>query len=130
MYASTPGWPSSSRRLVAGQGSRNMCCWCKDWPRSMIPILSPAGNGILPAGRDGSLPPANRSREWSKSCQGTRNERSFVSEDRKSTRLNSSHPSISYAVFCLKKKTELAIIGHLGQLTRSHIRFLHCLRHG
>src|SRR6266571_1273730 len=27
-----------------------------------------------------------------------------VSEDRKSTRLNSSHMSISYAVFCLKKK--------------------------
>src|SRR5438876_7641091 len=27
-----------------------------------------------------------------------------VTEDRKSTRLNSSHPSISYAVFCLKKK--------------------------
>src|SRR5207245_6663595 len=26
-------------------------------------------------------------------------------EDRKSTRLNSSHGSISYAVFCLKKKT-------------------------
>src|SRR5699024_12877582 len=27
-----------------------------------------------------------------------------VSQDRKSTRLNSSHVSISYAVFCLKKK--------------------------
>src|SRR5437762_8019299 len=27
-----------------------------------------------------------------------------VSEDRKSTRLNSSHRCISYAVFCLKKK--------------------------
>src|SRR5690348_17870876 len=27
-----------------------------------------------------------------------------VQTDRKSTRLNSSHPSISYAVFCLKKK--------------------------
>src|SRR5690348_17459655 len=27
--------------------------------------------------------------------------------DRKSTRLNSSHPSISYAVFCLKKKKTL-----------------------
>src|SRR2546428_3697265 len=26
-------------------------------------------------------------------------------EDRKSTRLNSSHDQISYAVFCLKKKT-------------------------
>src|SRR5690242_20836409 len=28
--------------------------------------------------------------------------------DRKSTRLNSSHMSISYAVFCLKKKSKLA----------------------
>src|SRR3712207_8439380 len=27
-----------------------------------------------------------------------------VDEDRKSTRLNSSHANISYAVFCLKKK--------------------------
>src|SRR5438067_9275810 len=29
-----------------------------------------------------------------------------VAEDRKSTRLNSSHVSISYAVFCLKKKNK------------------------
>src|SRR3712207_7342085 len=29
-------------------------------------------------------------------------------EDRKSTRLNSSHANISYAVFCLKKKHEAA----------------------
>src|SRR2546427_2261525 len=28
----------------------------------------------------------------------------LVEEDRKSTRLNSSHSQISYAVFCLKKK--------------------------
>src|SRR3712207_8606472 len=28
-------------------------------------------------------------------------------KDRKSTRLNSSHANISYAVFCLKKKTEV-----------------------
>src|SRR3712207_8616898 len=28
-------------------------------------------------------------------------------QDRKSTRLNSSHANISYAVFCLKKKTYL-----------------------
>src|SRR5690348_17158700 len=28
----------------------------------------------------------------------------YLIEDRKSTRLNSSHPSTSYAVFCLKKK--------------------------
>src|SRR5437868_7941539 len=31
-------------------------------------------------------------------------------EDRKSTRLNSSHVSISYAVFCLKKKNETIYI--------------------
>src|SRR3712207_7416289 len=29
--------------------------------------------------------------------------------DRKSTRLNSSHANISYAVFCLKKKKQLTI---------------------
>src|SRR3712207_8824888 len=30
-------------------------------------------------------------------------------EDRKSTRLNSSHANISYAVFCLKKKNRITI---------------------
>src|SRR5207244_12848641 len=30
----------------------------------------------------------------------------LIGEDRKSTRLNSSHQIISYAVFCLKKKNE------------------------
>src|SRR3712207_8554812 len=33
--------------------------------------------------------------------------------DRKSTRLNSSHANISYAVFCLKKK-QIQIINHLS----------------
>src|SRR3712207_7818031 len=32
-----------------------------------------------------------------------------VLRDRKSTRLNSSHANISYAVFCLKKKTIITI---------------------
>src|SRR5437773_7637919 len=31
----------------------------------------------------------------------------LISQDRKSTRLNSSHITISYAVFCLKKKKRL-----------------------
>src|SRR2546430_15171773 len=31
-------------------------------------------------------------------------EQSYAQTDRKSTRLNSSHSQISYAVFCLKKK--------------------------
>src|SRR5207245_10322839 len=41
--------------------------------------------------------------------------RSLRRRDRKSTRLNSSHGSISYAVFCLKKKTEQEITTHKQQ---------------
>src|SRR5699024_11289646 len=33
-----------------------------------------------------------------------------IKADRKSTRLNSSHVSISYAVFCLKKKKQYDIV--------------------
>src|SRR2546422_7385952 len=36
--------------------------------------------------------------------------------DRKSTRLNSSHGYISYAVFCLKKKNKMKSISGIGQL--------------
>src|SRR2546429_6333109 len=38
-----------------------------------------------------------------------------LKRDRKSTRLNSSHGYISYAVFCLKKKKELT------DMTRLHV---------
>src|SRR5688572_31289036 len=48
----------------------------------------PSGRGPPPVGR-----PFVRAFQWSR-CQ----------RDRKSTRLNSSHSQISYAVFCLKKK--------------------------
>src|SRR5256885_11455902 len=43
-----------------------------------------------------------------------------VTRDRKSTRLNSSHLVISYAVFCLKKKNNLLHIAHF-----LHTLFLH-----
>src|SRR2546430_7409493 len=36
----------------------------------------------------------------------------FAIRDRKSTRLNSSHSQISYAVFCLKKKKKKHIDAH------------------
>src|SRR3712207_6936653 len=39
-----------------------------------------------------------------------RNSAASNAQDRKSTRLNSSHANISYAVFCLKKKQH-AVIG-------------------
>src|SRR5690625_5563724 len=38
------------------------------------------------------------------------NKEAIYLEDRKSTRLNSSHVAISYAVFCLKKKNKIKSI--------------------
>src|SRR2546429_5255459 len=45
--------------------------------------------------------------------------------DRKSTRLNSSHGYISYAVFCLKKKKKAVRVERIRLVTRSHAA---CLR--
>src|SRR5437899_6738797 len=42
-----------------------------------------------------------------------------ASRDRKSTRLNSSHLGISYAVFCLKKKKQLSSV-RIRQLTKAN----------
>src|SRR2546429_1471235 len=42
----------------------------------------------------------------------------FGLEDRKSTRLNSSHGYISYAVFCLKKKKKIIIDPYMSQSLR------------
>src|SRR2546430_12196143 len=39
--------------------------------------------------------------------------------DRKSTRLNSSHSQISYAVFCLKKKKYKQLVAALQQVTHN-----------
>src|SRR2546430_5752342 len=57
---------------------------------------------------------ANTARQWI-AAQGLPVEEHFVAvstaadKDRKSTRLNSSHSQISYAVFCLKKKKTFQI---------------------
>src|SRR3712207_7929678 len=50
--------------------------------------------------------PATRVRTVPRNVQEARRARSQAvrKKDRKSTRLNSSHANISYAVFCLKKK--------------------------
>src|SRR5688572_31315496 len=51
----------------------------------------------------------------------------FEERDRKSTRLNSSHSQISYAVFCLKKKNNKpknAVIGEVVILTEA-VRLRH-----
>src|SRR5256886_2997345 len=56
---------------------------------------------------------ARLARELHEAAQGVRQthvrDRLAVHLDRKSTRLNSSHSQISYAVFCLKKKNKLTL---------------------
>src|SRR5699024_12822544 len=47
---------------------------------------------------------------------GLSREIDFAVRDRKSTRLNSSHVSISYAVFCLKKKKKT----HINSMHHTH----------
>src|SRR5688572_31341296 len=61
---------------------------------------------VLPRGQVGDDHRVDaRPRELAKRSGGaTRDERVQIAQDRKSTRLNSSHSQISYAVFCLKKK--------------------------
>src|SRR5258708_24272174 len=56
-----------------------------------------------------------------------------VGTDRKSTRLNSSHQIISYAVFCLKKKKKIKVNAseqspHLHQDVKKPIRLYRGLR--
>src|SRR3712207_7916795 len=66
------------------------------------------GDGRLPGvddaarRRPGALHPPDRRRRRRRA-----DARAADGEDRKSTRLNSSHANISYAVFCLKKKTHI-----------------------
>src|SRR5207245_8493213 len=56
-----------------------------------------------------SVAPCGRgARHWEASCSTP----AASSPDRKSTRLNSSHGSISYAVFCLKKKNNMNKADH------------------
>src|SRR3712207_9238504 len=54
------------------------------------------------------IPEATLRRHAQHRAVGTFFERNPCRLDRKSTRLNSSHANISYAVFCLKKKTTLS----------------------
>src|SRR5215510_15644101 len=53
-----------------------------------------------------ALPICRRGRTCPASTAATCGASSSRKADRKSTRLNSSHVAISYAVFCLKKKTK------------------------
>src|SRR5690625_6621524 len=86
------------------------------WPDLSRARATAATTGVLPLPPavilpttitgQGGLWAAGRRREAVSPYTGsrTRSHRGAASRDRKSTRLNSSHVAISYAVFCLKKK--------------------------
>src|SRR5688572_30851438 len=67
--------------------------------------------------RDGGAPGIERPRAG---VPHAAHGRHLARRDRKSTRLNSSHSQISYAVFCLKKKKKKTqIITRVNNMTRS-----------
>src|SRR2546429_6422076 len=66
------------------------------WQKSWNPVPDPSPPRVSSALVQGGPVSENRIRNWPSLNKGRR--------DRKSTRLNSSHGYISYAVFCLKKK--------------------------
>src|SRR3712207_9520241 len=69
------------------------------WPNADIDQADPAAIGAdQVVGRHLIFAPAAPLADQRKRVLG------LAGEDRKSTRLNSSHANISYAVFCLKKK--------------------------
>src|SRR5689334_23917067 len=69
--------------------------------------ISEQDDGDQPGDRQGKLRQEHLSRVRPIAPSGGPSVWSRRSLDRKSTRLNSSHSSISYAVFCLKKKNEI-----------------------
>src|SRR5206468_12651651 len=76
-------------------------------PRAQARSSAPASCGPRLECRQ-SLPRRSSSEPWPLSA--ARNLASSACADRKSTRLNSSHDQISYAVFCLKKKNLKSIL--------------------
>src|SRR5437764_6463887 len=67
-----------------------------------LPILSAARRT---RGDSPSALPSSRRQEDGRCAAGAWRHLAVGGQDRKSTRLNSSHRCISYAVFCLEKKT-------------------------
>src|SRR5690625_6025654 len=79
-----------------------------DLSRGARTICKQHGGGIVTMARISGA--------WRRLMRRDNRERGFVEADRKSTRLNSSHVAISYAVFCLQRKTDrVARVSYLSQ---------------
>src|SRR5205807_9921363 len=90
-------FPTRRSSDLVSSGNRGLCALQRDSPRfsSDRRVRAPASKARPGRRHDGGLPRA----------VALSRDASSGAVDRKSTRLNSSHLVISYAVFCLKKKT-------------------------
>src|ERR1017187_10899186 len=69
---------------------------------------------VAPSSRNGASQVSNSGRIASFSCKYTPRILPLPLSDRKSTRLNSGHRCMSYAVFCLKKKFKYCFVVLFG----------------
>src|SRR3712207_7593686 len=69
------------------------------------PVGVPAGAALVDTDRQGPHPGHPLGDLLAEQHPAAAGLGALAEQDRKSTRLNSSHANISYAVFCLKKKT-------------------------
>src|SRR2546422_1374634 len=126
-YEDARPWVRAIRTRVA---AREMPPWFADprFGRPFIndPRLTDAEIQIVVAWVDGGAPRGSGGPPAPPSfVSGWRTFKNRPPEDRKSTRLNSSHGYISYAVFCLKKKKkQILSLLHLVQYERRKIRYM------
>src|SRR5574337_1013991 len=91
---SSPAWPRDQSRRLSPNASGGLTPLSPPSELQEIPVAIREQSGVLCF--------HSRGMPVSPGASGMQ-----PREDRKSTRLNSSHHSISYAVFCLKKKKKI-----------------------
>src|SRR5574340_386936 len=101
--AGVAGLLLASIRQMSGQGSQGSICAFQADQRAGVPGLRWRVSGRC-AGRSRAAPLVSIRQMSGQVWRDSPGE--YQAEDRKSTRLNSSHQKISYAVFCLKKKSK------------------------
>src|SRR5258708_31508562 len=96
MYRRPPKSPLFPYTTLSPSPSLVRACEIPEFPATLIPAAGSTSHWI----------PSSRQRSTSRydDCMYSA---SANQRDRKSTRLNSSHQIISYAVFCLKKKNTI-----------------------
>src|SRR2546430_7308817 len=94
-------------------------------PRSTLfpytTLFRSEGSGAARATLRGTWKAMKRPAPESTEVRASSSPSTFRARDRKSTRLNSSHSQISYAVFCLKKKKKIHTYEAIYALHHNHL---------